>query len=158
MVLEKIKGKVYSINLSKVKGIPKTAVDYAEVLEDFGLKDDAHAGDKVRQVSLLSIESIKKQRECIKKDSSGDLNPGDFAENITTSGLDLSELKIGDRLKIGMGVVLEISKIGKECHRFCAVYYRTGTCIMPREGIFAKVLKGGKIALNDDIELQQQSA
>lgn len=145
--------KVFSINLSKKKGIPKSPVNYAEVIEDSGLKDDVHAGDKIRQVSLLAIESINKQRECIKvKNASGDLKAGDFAENITTEGIDLSKVTTGQKFKVGSNVILEISKIGKECHRYCSIYYKIGDCIMPREGIFAKVLKGGLIKKGDNIE------
>jgi len=148
-----MKTRIYSINLSKIKGVSKTPVDYVRVIEDFGFEDDVHAGDIVKQVSLLSIESIKKQNECIEiKGASGYLKPGDFAENITTEGIDLCDLKIGQKFKIGNDVVLEITKIGKDCHRHCSIYYKIGGCIMPKEGIFAKVLKGGVIRKNDTIE------
>lgn len=151
-----MKARVYSINISKIKGVSKTPVSSAEVIEDFGFKQDAHAGDKIRQVSLLALESINKQKECAKiKNTSAELKPGDFAENLTTQGIALSKLKIGDKLKIGKDVVLEISKIGKDCHRYCAVYYKTGDCIMPREGIFAKVLKGGVVTVGDNIEVKE---
>ena len=148
------KGKIYSINYSKSKGTVKTAMKEATVIENFGLKGDAHAGPGLRQVSLLSIESIQKQKECIKiKKKNRSLQPGDFAENITTQGLNLTQLNIGDRLKIGTQVILEISKIGKECHRYCAIYYRIGDCIMPREGIFAKVVRGGQITRGNRVEV-----
>lgn len=148
------KGKVFSINYSKVKGVSKTPLATAKLIEDYGLEQDAHAGAGIRQVSLLAIESIGKQKECTKVQKTGlSLNAGDFAENITTEGINLAVLKIGDQLKIGSDVIIEISKIGKECHRYCAIYYKIGDCIMPREGIFAKVLKGGEIKIGDAIEV-----
>lgn len=148
------KGKVLSINYSKVKGVAKTPIDKAMLVEGFGLDKDAHAAGGLRQVSLLSIESISKQKECAKiKKTEIFLKAGDFAENITTQGIDLADLKIGDKLKIGQQVMLEISKIGKECHKYCSIYYKIGDCIMPREGIFAQVLKGGEIATGDNIEV-----
>ncbi|MCQ9206564.1 MAG: MOSC domain-containing protein [Omnitrophica bacterium] len=151
--MEMKKGKVFSINCSKAKGTAKKALKRAELVENFGLKNDAHGGPGLRQVSLLAIEAIRKQSECPKaKSKNVTLAAGDFAENITTEGLNLAQLKIGNRLKINKGVTIEISKIGKECHRYCSIYYKLGDCIMPREGIFAKVLKGGEIAVGDGIE------
>lgn len=150
------KGKIFSINYSKAKGVSKTPVKSALLIEGFGLDKDVHAGSDLRQVSLLSIESIKKQRECAKVKKAGFLlKPGDFAENITTEGIKLSALKIGDRLKLGKHTVIEISKIGKECHKYCSIYYKIGNCIMPREGIFAKVLKGGDVSVGDNIEVMK---
>ena len=150
------RGRVFSINSSKHKGTSKTPVKTALLIKGHGLDKDAHAGDGIRQVSLLSIESIKKQKECDKvKKEGASLKAGDFAENITTGGIDLAVLKIGDKLKIGGEAVLEISKIGKECHKYCAIYYKIGDCIMPREGIFAKVLKSGEIRVGDDIEVSE---
>ncbi len=149
-----MKGKIFSINISRNKGTTKTAVEKANLIIDFGLEEDAHGGPGLKQVSLLALESIKKQKECAKlKNKKVSLEPGDFAENITTEGLDLAKLKIGDRLKMGDLAILEISKIGKECHRYCAVYYKTGDCIMPREGIFARVITGGSINSQETIEL-----
>jgi len=146
------RAKIFSINCSSKKRTTKAAVERATLIEGFGLKGDAHGGPGLRQVSLLAIESINKQAECPKvKAKDFTLKPGDFAENITTQGMDLTKLKIGDRLNLGTGVVLEISKIGKECHQYCAIYERLGDCIMPREGIFAKVLKGGEVAVRDEI-------
>jgi len=148
------KGKVFSINYSKTKGTSKIPIKSALLIEGYGLDKDAHAGSGLRQVSLLSIEGIQKQKECVKiKKPDASLEAGDFAENITTEGLDLSELEIGDKLKIGCNVILEISKIGKECHKYCSIYYKIGDCIMPREGIFAKVLKGGEIKVGSAIEV-----
>lgn len=146
-----IKGRIVSINRSPAKGVAKSPVLEAALIEGFGLEGDAHAGDAIKQVSLLAIESIKKQEFCPKVKTGIGLKPGDFAENITTEGLSLIELKVGDKLKVGAEVVLEISKIGKDCHRYCAIYYKLGDCIMPREGIFAKVLKGGIIRRGDEI-------
>jgi len=146
-------GRIYSINYSKKKGTIKTSIEKANLIEGFGLEGDVHAEPGIRQISLLAIESIMRQLECSKvKKKDVVLGPGDFAENITTEGLDLAQLKIGDRLNIGERVILEISKIGKECHKYCAIYYKIGDCIMPREGIFAKVLKGGEIAVGERIE------
>lgn len=147
------KGKIYSINCSKMKGVAKEPVNSALLIEGFGVDKDAHSGPGLRQLSLLSIESIKKQKECAKVKKTGFLlGPGDFAENITTEGVDLLSLNIGDRLKLGSALI-EISKIGKDCHRYCAIYYKIGDCIMPREGIFAKVLNGAEIKVGDDVEV-----
>lgn len=149
-----MKARVCSINISKVKGMAKTPVTSAKLIEDFGLEGDVHAGDKIKQVSLLAFESIKKQNEGARiKNTSDDLKPGDFAENITTEGIELCALKIGEKLRIGCDIILEISKIGKECHRHCSIYYKTGDCIMPREGIFAEVVKGGEVKQGDEIVL-----
>ncbi len=147
-------GQVHSLNYSKTKGTSKKPLALAKLIVDFGLEGDAHGGPGIRQVSLLAIESIEKQNECPKIKKNGiSLGAGDFAENITTQGIPLSQLKIGDRLKIGSQVILEISKIGKECHKYCAIYYKIGDCIMPREGIFAKVISGGDVNVSDKIEV-----
>ncbi|MCP4652725.1 MAG: MOSC domain-containing protein [Candidatus Omnitrophica bacterium] len=152
----KKQGKVFSINVSKKKGTPKTPVKKARLIENFGIEGDAHGEAGIRQVSLLALESIEKQLACPKVQQKGiSLKPGDFAENVTTQGLALVDLLIGTKLKIGAEVILEISKIGKECHKYCAIYYKTGDCIMPREGIFAKVIKAGTIAVSDSIEIIQ---
>ena len=140
--------KIVSIATSRKKGTRKTMVDSALILRDHGLEGDAHAGDWHRQVSLLATESIEKARQM-----GLDVTFGDFAENIATSGLDLPNLPVGTRLKLGDAVILEISQIGKECHKKCAIFYQAGDCIMPREGVFAKVIEGGAIACNDGIEI-----
>lgn len=147
-----MKGKVFSLNVSRKKGAVKLSVPSASFKEDFGVEGDAHAGllDK-RQVSLLSWERIQEKNFCLKK-TADRLRPGDFAENITTQGLDLSSIKLGDLFQIGE-VTLEVSQIGKKCHLHCEIYKKIGDCIMPREGIFARVLKGGKVKKNDAIEL-----
>ncbi len=150
------KGRIFSINCSRTKGVSKEAVKKSRLIENFGLEQDVHSGPGLRQISLLAIESIKKQAECPKaKKKNIILGPGDFAENITTEGIDLSTLKIGNRLRLGQNAVIEISKIGKDCHKYCAIYYKIGDCIMPREGIFARVLKGAEIAIGDDIEVME---
>lgn len=143
-----MEGKIVSINISERKGICKKPIHEAEIITDFGIKDDAHASHTWhRQVSLLAIESIKKM-----KDYGLDVNPGDFAENITTEGIDLLNLPLGTRMKIN-NVEVEVSQIGKECHSKCTIYKKVGDCIMPTEGIFVKVLRGGKIRVGDSIEI-----
>ena len=164
---EKNSGKVFSINISAKKGISKTQTSTANLIENFGIEGDVHAGDKTRQVSLLSWESISQQQACPKvnpiRSRQGGTNgarkqeiefkPGDFAENITTQGLNLAKLKIGDRLIIKDTIILEVSQIGKECHNYCEIFKKIGTCIMPKEGIFTKVIKGGQIAVGDNVDL-----
>ena len=143
----KKKGIIIAISVSQKKGVRKINVDSAELKEDFGIVGDAHAGTKNRQVSLLAQESIEKMKAKGLK-----VKAGDFAENITTEGLDLLSLKIGDRLKMNDEVILELSQIGKVCHTRCSIYYQAGDCVMPKEGIFAKVIKGGQIKVRDKIE------
>ena len=135
--------KILSLNISKEKGTPKTPVPRLVLVADNGVESDAHAGPGNRQVSLLADEDIDTMRE--KLDS---LVPGDFAENITTRGIDLPSLPVGTRLYIG-AAVLEISQIGKECHSGCAIREKTGDCVMPRRGVFAKVVEGGEITDED---------
>ena len=147
-------GTIYSINVSTHKGTIKQPVASALLLPGYGIQGDAHAGDALRQVSLLSWESIKRQNTCIKIDTHNKpLVPGDFAENITTRGILLSILSLGDVLKIGQSVLVRVSKIGKECHAYCEIYKRLGDCIMPKEGIFAEVVEGGLIYTGDFIEI-----
>lgn len=140
------RGKVVAVSVSEKKGMKKRNVESAELKTNFGIIGDVHAGSENRQVSLLAEEAIEKMKSKGLK-----LKPGDFAENITTQGIDLLSLKIGDRLRIGTDVVLEIAQIGKECHTKCSIYYRAGDCIMPREGMFARVLNGGAIKRDDAI-------
>ena len=141
-----MEGKIHAISISRKKGIPKSNVNEAKLIEDFGLENDAHAGKWHRQVSLLRVESINKMREKLPK-----LRAGAFAENITTEGIDLAGLKIGDKVKVGKTAELEITQIGKECHDKCAIYFRVGDCVMPKEGIFARVIKPGTINVSDGI-------
>ncbi len=146
-------GIIYSINVSAAKGVAKEQAVKALLVKDHGLKDDAHAGTPVRQVSLLDMESVRGQIADAKaKKAAVEIRPGVYAENITTEGLALADLKIGDKLRVGKTAVLQISKIGKECHSRCAIYHQVGDCIMPRKGVFAEVLEGGEIAVGDPIE------
>lgn len=145
-----MKGEIVSINISDKKGVKKKGVDEALLVADHGLEKDAHAGDWHRQVSLLASESIDKMR-----DKGLTLDAGDFAENITTRDIDLVSLPVGTRVRVGGEILLEISQIGKECHERCAIYYQAGDCIMPREGVFAKVLKGGLVKKGDGLEVLQ---
>ncbi len=145
-----MKGEIVSINISDKKGVKKKGVDEALLVADHGLEKDAHAGDWHRQVSLLASESIDKMR-----DKGLTLDAGDFAENITTRDIDLVSLPVGTRVRVGGEILLEISQIGKECHERCAIYYQAGDCVMPREGVFAKVLKGGLVKKGDGLEVLQ---
>ncbi|NRT36475.1 MOSC domain-containing protein YiiM [Clostridium beijerinckii] len=140
--------KVLSINISEKKGVIKTPIKEGIFIEEHGLKDDAHAGKWHRQVSLLAQESIDKM---IKMGIS-DLDAGKFAENITTEGIVLHELPVGTRLKIGE-TIQEVTQIGKECHKGCAIKNQVGTCIMPTEGIFTRIIQGGVIKSGDSIEI-----
>lgn len=140
--------RVLSINISEKKGVVKKPVATCRLIADFGLENDAHAEPGIRQVSLLANESVDKMRA---KGVEG-LGYGVFAENLTTEGLELHTLPIGTRFQIG-DALLEVSKIGKECHHGCAIKQQVGSCIMPTEGIFAKVITGGEIHSGDAIVL-----
>jgi MOSC domain-containing protein YiiM len=140
-------GRIVSINVSGKKGVRKTPVREAVVRANFGIEGDAHASDKWhRQVSLLASESIRKMR-----DKGVAVGPGDFAENITTEGIKLVDLPVGTAVIIGESVEAEVSQIGKLCHSRCAIYEAAGDCVMPREGIFVKILKGGSIRVGDEV-------
>lgn len=142
------KGRIKAISVSEKKGTQKTNVPEAELKTDFGIVGDAHAASWHRQISLLANESIEKM---IAKGAK--VSPGNFAENITTEGIDLLSLSIGSKLKAGGNVELEISQFGKECHSRCAIFEQVGDCVMPREGVFAKVTKGGLVKVGDVIEV-----
>jgi len=142
-------GKIVAISISKKKGIPKSNVESAMLIENWGIDGDIHAGNWHRQVSFLAYESIKKMREA----GIPNLRPGAFAENITTEFINLPELKIGTIIKIGRTAELEITQIGKECHNKCAIFIKVGDCVMPREGIFARVNKVGEIFIGDEISI-----
>ena len=142
-----MQGKVLSINISEKKGTPKTKINPGILIEDFGFEGDAHAGKWHRQVSLLAKESIEKSKGL----PTDGLCHGVFAENITTEGIELYTIPVGTQLKVG-GCIIEISQIGKECHEGCAIQKLVGKCVMPREGVFAKVIKGGKVFEGDSIE------
>ena len=139
---------IKEVSISEKKGTRKINVPKVVLKEDFGVIGDAHAGRGDRQVSLLASESIDKM-----KTKGLNVNAGDFAENITTEGIDLLSLKLGSKLKIGKESVLEISQIGKVCHSRCSIYYQAGDCVMPKEGVFARVVKGGTIKRGDKLEV-----
>jgi len=142
------KGRIRAISVSKEKGTRKVNVPKAELQVDFGIIGDAHAGNWHRQVSLLGVESIDKMVARGAK-----VSPGDLAENITTEGIGPGVLKVGSKLKLGTNVELEITQSGKRCHKRCEILKQLGDCIMPREGVFAKVTKGGTINVGDTIEV-----
>jgi len=140
------RGRVVAVCTSRETGVPKENVGRGYLREGHGLEGDAHAGPWHRQVSLLGVESIAKAREW-----GLEVGPGAFAENITTEGINLLELPVGTRLRLGPEAVVEITQIGKECHTGCAIFQKTGKCIMPQEGVFARVLKGGWVAVGDEV-------
>ena len=142
--------KVIAVCTSTNKGERKAPVASVELRENHGIVGDAHAGAWHRQVSLLAQESIAKMQKLGLA-----VDAGDFAENITTAGIDLPSLPVGTRLSIG-ATLLEITQIGKECHTRCAIFYQAGDCVMPKEGIFARVLVGGAITTGDRIHLVDQ--
>jgi len=140
-------GKIVAISISERRGIQKTNVESARLVENHGIEGDAHAGDWHRQLSLLAVESIAKMRA-----KGADVHPGNFAENITTEGIDVPNLRVGDRLTLGEAEV-EITQIGKECHAHCEIFRQVGDCVMPREGVFARVLKCGVLRIGDKVEV-----
>ena len=142
--------KIVSIATSKKKGTRKASVDEAYLKKEHGLEGDAHAGKWHRQVSFLASEEIDKARQ-----SGLDVKFGDFAENIATTGIDWKNIPVGTRIRLGPEALVEITQIGKECHNRCAIYYKAGDCIMPREGVFARVLREGKIKRGDQIRFEQ---
>ena len=144
--------KIVSIAMSKKKGTPKVQVEKASLLEDHGLEGDAHAGPWHRQVSFLAAESIEKARN-----QGLDVGFGDFAENIATSGIDWQNIPVGARVSLGDSALVEITQKGKECHNKCAIYYLAGDCIMPREGIFGRVLKGGEVRCGAPVSILHES-
>jgi MOSC domain-containing protein YiiM len=139
--------KIVAVCKSKEKGTRKEDVARGVLKQNFGLTGDAHAdGGTHRQVSLLAMESINKMRKL-----GFDVGPGDFAENLTTEGIELVSLPVGTRLSVGRGVILEVTQIGKECHSGCAIYRQIGKCVMPKEGVFARVVRGGLVRSGDAI-------
>ncbi|MFC2047064.1 MOSC domain-containing protein [Chloroflexota bacterium] len=142
--------KVIAICTSKEKGTRKEPIAKGILREDYGLIGDAHADCCThRQVSLLAVESIDKMRSL-----NFDVGPGDFAENFTTEGVDLVSLPVGTHISVGDEIILEISQIGKKCHAKCAIYRQTGKCIMPKEGVFAKVIHGGLVKTGNAINVK----
>jgi len=140
-------GSIVALSVSKKKGIPKTNVSSVRLTEDWGIEGDVHAGRWHRQVSFLALESIEKIRAKGLK-----VRPGAFAENITTQFLNIAGLHPGERICVG-DAEFEVTQIGKECHTRCAIFYRAGDCVMPTEGVFAKVLKGGTIHVGDLVDI-----
>lgn len=140
-------GKVMAVCISEKKGTQKRNVHEALFIEDFGLENDAHAGKWHRQVSLLSYERIQDFKK-----KGAPVEDGAFGENLIVSGIDFTKLPVGTRFQCG-NVVLEMTQIGKECHNGCEIYKIMGDCIMPREGVFAKVLRGGRIREGDNFAL-----
>jgi MOSC domain-containing protein YiiM len=142
---------VVAVCKSKKKGTRKKAVAEGILKEDYGLVGDAHADCCThRQVSLLAMESIDKMRGL-----GFEVGPGDFAENLTTRGIELLSLPVGTKISIGKDILLDVTQIGKECHSGCAIYQEIGKCIMPKEGIFARVIQGGRVRAGDDIRIQE---
>jgi len=142
-----VKGTVVAVCTSEKTGTRKKNVGSGTIKANWGIEGDAHAGDWHRQISLLALESIDKMRAV-----GLDVGPGDFAENITTQGLDLVSLPIGTKMRLGEALA-EVTQIGKVCHNRCAIYYQAGDCVMPREGIFVRVLEGGAINVGDTVEV-----
>ncbi|MFC2020308.1 MOSC domain-containing protein [Chloroflexota bacterium] len=141
-------GKILAVCKSKKKGTRKEDIKEGQFHQEHGLVDDAHADcTSHRQVSLMAIESIQKMR-----DLGLDVGPGDFAENLTTEGIDIVSLPIGTVVSVGPEVVLEVTQIGKECHTKCAIYHQVGQCIMPEEGVFTRVIHGGLVRSGDEIK------
>jgi MOSC domain-containing protein YiiM len=146
--------KVIAVCTSQTKGVRKEDIKKGILKEEYGLEGDAHADSGWhRQVSLLAMESIEKMRQM-----GYEVGPGDFAENLTCEGIELYTLPIGTKLAVGEGTVLEVSQIGKECHAGCAIFKLTGKCIMPKEGIFARVIKGGPVKSGDEIKVTYKPA
>jgi MOSC domain-containing protein YiiM len=138
--------RIVAVSISENKGEKKKNIPVGRLIENQGLVQDAHAGDWHRQVSLLDMESIEKIR-----DQGMAVGPGDFAENVTTSGVRLWELPVGTRIQLGAEALVAVTQIGKECHSRCAIFHQVGDCVMPREGIFARVISGGEIHPGDAI-------
>ncbi|MBS3919287.1 MAG: MOSC domain-containing protein [Deltaproteobacteria bacterium] len=147
------RGRVLAVNISEEKGTKKTNIGSCTLLKDFGLEGDAHGGPWHRQVSLLANESVEKM-----KAKGLNVGFGDFAENITTEGIDLVSLPIGTEIRIGNSIVLRVTQIGKECHERCAIYYQAGDCVMPKEGIFAEVISEGEVKIGDEIIIEKFEA
>jgi MOSC domain-containing protein YiiM len=144
-----MRGTVIAVCRSEKTGIKKEPCGAGIFIEDYGLEGDAHATRGIaRQVSLLAEESIDKMRAL-----GLELSPGDFAENLTVKGMTLLDLPVGTKLRVGEEVVLEISQIGKTCHSGCAIFKAVGACIMPKEGIFARVIRNGTVRAGDSVEV-----
>lgn len=145
--------KIVAVCISEKKGTQKHNVGSCKLIEHFGLEGDAHAGKWHRQVSLLARESADIMRQ-----KGVNIKDGDFGENIVTEGIELKSLPVGTILKIGNNIIMKVTQIGKLCHDRCAIYYKAGDCIMPREGIFAEIIKGGTIKTGDEITILEKDA
>ena len=143
--------KVVSIAISRKKGTRKSTVDHAQLIAGHGLAGDGHAGNWHRQVSFLAQESIAQAQA-----QGLDVTFGDFAENIATTGIDWKTLPIGTRVRIGDAALVEVTQIGKQCHKPCAIFYQAGDCIFPREGVFARVLEGGTVRVGDRLKFEAE--
>ena len=144
--------KIIAVCRSRKKGTKKGAIAEGVLREDYGLISDAHADCRThRQVSLLAVENINKMRSL-----GFDVGPGDFAENLTTEGIGLVSLPVGRHISIGKEAILEITQIGKDCHTGCAIYRQIGKCVMPKEGVFAKVVKGGLVKAGDTVRVLEE--
>ena len=144
-----MRGTVKGVCISPTKGTAKQPVGKGIFIKEFGIENDAHAGEWHRQVSLLSYDSV-----IVFNEKGGDVSYGDFGENLLVEGIDLKRLPVGTILKAGT-VTLRLTQIGKECHRHCAIRQRTGDCLMPREGVFAEVVEGGEIKAGDIMMVQE---
>ena len=140
-------GKVIAVCISEKRGTVKKNVQECTVVEGFGLENDAHGGNWHRQISLLSYDQVKDFNA-----RGGNVTDGDFGENILVEGYDFKTLPIGTRFKCN-DVILELTQVGKKCHHHCEIFHRVGDCIMPREGVFTKVIHGGKIKVGDDFTI-----
>jgi MOSC domain-containing protein YiiM len=145
-------GRIISVNVSKETGTKKTPVAGGELVKEHGIKNDAHAGPYHRQISLLAQESIETMRA-----KGVDVAAGSFAENLTTEGIELTSLPVGTILVTSAGATFEVTQIGKVCHNRCAIYAAVGDCVMPREGIFVRVLEGGTVSPGDTIAVAPRS-
>lgn len=143
-----MEGRILAVSISDNKGEKKRNIESARLITDHGMEGDAHAGEWHRQVSLLAIESIGKIRA-----KGIDVNPGEFAENLTTEGIRVWEIPVGGRIRIGNTVLVEVTQIGKECHSRCAIFQQVGDCVMPREGIFVKILEDGEVRPGDTVKV-----
>jgi MOSC domain-containing protein YiiM len=143
-----MEGRILAVSISDKKGEKKRNIESANLVKNHGMENDAHAGDWHRQLSLLAIESIEKIRA-----KGIDVHPGEFAENLTTEGIRLWELPVGKKLRIGASILAEVTQIGKECHSHCAIFQQVGDCVMPREGIFVRILEGGQVSPGDGVKV-----
>lgn len=147
-----MKGTIIAVCRSEKTGTRKEPCREGIFIENYGMQDDAHASQGIaRQVSLLAVESIAKM-----KGLGLELNPGDFAENLTIEGMELFSLPVGTRLLVGREVIFEVSQIGKTCHSGCAIFKAVGACIMPKEGVFARVIRGGRVVDGDEVEIMER--